>query len=478
MIKKTLTKNISQLYFCFFYKEEIPLSYPRKSTVFISNKQSVNNYYSYNDFWFSLSKLFICCFIFFNMTELQADSSTQSEIEQLKVLIDSQQEAFKKQSQLINAQGKKIQELMSQVNALSRNVSADKVNTPVKNKQQAIKTTSTKSKSAKVSGPQPIKPVGKKPPKPKTQRPPEIPRLSDTVGGVLTRKGNIVVEPSVQYNFTDTNRLFLDAYTFLPAVVIGLIDVREIKRHSIFANLSLRYGITDRLEFDFKVPYVYRSDEQRSRAVSVGAENDAIFNATGSNIGDLELGVKYQLNSGTDGWPIFVGNFISTIPTGKSPFDVEYVESTALPGVRFPTELATGSGFYSLQPSITALYPTDPAVFFGGLSYSVNLKTNEDIGAFDPGDTLGVSFGMGVSLNERTSFSLGYSHRHVFNSSINGNTIDGSTADVGQLLVGYSYKFAKQTLFNLSLGIGVTEDSPDLKLDFRVPMTFDVGAPW
>jgi len=464
MIKKTLSKNISNLSYYPFYNKEIPLSYCIKSIVFTGNKQSVNKSYSHVGFEFSLLKLFIFCFILLNMTELQADSS--SEIEQLKALIDSQQDAFKKQSQLIDVQGKQIQELMSQVKALSGNVSA-----PAKNKQQVIKST-------KARDPQPIKPVGKKPPKPKTQRPPEIPRLSDTVGGVLTHKGNIVVEPSVQYNFTDTNRLFLDAYTFLPAVVIGLIDVREIKRHSIFANLSLRYGITDRLEFDFKVPYVYRSDEQRSRAVSIGAANDAIFNATGNNIGDLELGVKYQLNSGADGWPIFVGNFISTIPTGNSPFDVEYVESISVPGVRFPTELATGSGFYSFQPSITALYPTDPAVFFGGLSYTVNLRTNEDIGRFDPGDTLGLSFGMGVSLNERTSFSLGYSHRHVFNSSLNGNTIDGSTADVGQLLIGYSYKFAKQTLFNLSLGVGVTEDAPDLKLDFRVPMTFDIGAPW
>jgi len=471
MIKKTLSKNTSYLSFCFFYIGEVSLLYSIKEMVFTSNKLHVNNFYSYVGLNFSLLKLLIFCFILLNMTKLQADSSTQSEVEQLKALIDSQQEAFKKQSQLIDVQGQQIQKLMSQVKALSDNASTDKVSTPVKGKQQAIKST-------KINKPKAIKPVGKKPPKPKTQRPPEIPRLSDTVGGVLTHKGNIVVEPSVQYNFTDTDRLFLDAYTFLPAVVIGLIDVREIKRHSIFANLSLRYGITDRLEFGVKVPYVYRSDQQRSRAVSIGAENDEIFNATGSNIGDLELTAKYQLNSGTDGWPIFVGNFISTIPTGKSPFDVEYVESTALPGVRFPTELATGSGFYSLQPSITALYPTDPAVFFGGLSYSVNLKTHEDIGAFDPGDTLGISFGMGVSLNERTSFSLGYSHRHVFNSSINGNTIDGSTADVGQLLVGYSYKFAKQTLFNLSLGIGVTEDSPDLKLDFRVPMTFDVGAPW
>jgi hypothetical protein len=473
MAKKILFKDSLCLSYYFFYKEETPLLYFIKSIIFTSNQLSVNIFYSCSGFRLFLLRLLIFCSILLSVTELQADSSTQkySEIEELKALINKQQAAFKRQSQLIDAQGKQIQELISQVKVLSNNTSTDKAGAPSKGKPRTIK-------SVKASGPKPIKPVGKKPPKPKIQRPPEIPRLSDTVGGVLTRKGNIVVEPSVRYNFSDSNRVILDGFSFSPALVIGLIDLREIKRHSIFANLSFRYGITDRFEFDFKVPYVYRSDEQRSRAVSIGAANDEIFNATGSNIGDLELVAKYQLNSGTSGWPIFVGNFITTIPTGKSPFDIEYIESESIPGARFPTELATGSGFYSFQPSITALYPTDPAVFFGGLSYSYNLRTREDIGNFDPGDTLGISFGMGVSLNERTSFSLGYSHRHVFNSSLDGNTIDGSSADVGQLLIGYSYKFAKQTLFNLSLGIGVTEDSPNLKLDFRVPMTFDVGAPW
>lgn len=173
-----------------------------------------------------------------------------------------------------------------------------------------------------------------------------------------------------------------------------------------------------------------------------------IFNTTGSDIGDLEFTARYQLNSGLDGWPILVGNFITTIPTGKSPFDIEFVQVAGIPAAVFPTELATGSGFYSLQPSITALYPSDPVVFFGNLSYSFNLETEENIGTFNFGDTIGGSFGMGVSMNDRTSFSLGYSHKFVFSSSLDGSSIQGSNLTIGQLLIGYSYKYSKETLFN------------------------------
>jgi len=319
----------------------------------------------------------------------------------------------------------------------------------------------------------PSKPVGQAPPgATEKPRPPEIPRLSETVGGVLTRKGKIVVEPSLYYAYTSNDRVFLDAFTFLPAIAIGLIDLRSVKRHSFIGAMGARYGITDRLEVEFRVPYVYRDDTQRSRPVSIGAGVDETFNATGSGIGDLEFASRYQLNSGAGGWPIFVGNIVATAPTGKSPFDVVSVQAQGVPGATFPTELPTGAGYYSFQPSVTALYPTDPAVFFGNLSYSYNAETSTNFGKIDPGDTLGLSFGMGFGINERSSYSLGYSHKHVLDSKIDGRTIPGSTLDIGQLLVGYSFKYSKRTTFNLSLGIGTTTDSQDVTLNFRLPMTF------
>lgn len=157
-------------------------------------------------------------------------------------------------------QRQEIQALKKELKTLSGNKGKAKDTSP----GHPPKTKSTKNAQA------PIAPVGKKPPESKEKpRPPEIPRVSDTVGGVLTRKGNLVVKPSVQYFFSDNNNVFLDAFTFLPAIAIGLIDIREIKRHSVIGNITFRYGVTDRLELDFKVEYVYRNDEQRSRLVSV-----------------------------------------------------------------------------------------------------------------------------------------------------------------------------------------------------------------
>lgn len=417
--------------------------------------------------------IFISCVFFMNRGYAETGQQANS-LAEYKKLIAEQQKEFQLQRQIIAEQGKELEQLKLRLDSLT-NQAVENNQIPAKQASNKPQIVAANNNEPSTSPNQlPSKPVGQAPPgATEKPRPPEIPRLSDTVGGVLTRKGKIVVEPSMSYAYTSNNRVFLDGFTFLPAIAIGLIDIRDIKRHSFIGTLGTRYGVTDRLELEFRVPYVYRSDTQRSRPVGIGAGVDETFNASGNDIGDLEFAGRYQLNSGTGGWPILVGNIVATAPTGKSPFDVEYVQAQGVPGATFPTELPTGAGYFSFQPSLTALYPTDPAVFFGNLSYGYNTETSTKFGKVNPGNALGLSFGMGFGINERSSYSLGYSHKHVLDSQINGITIKGSTLDIGQLLVGYSFKYSKKTTFNLSLGIGTTTDAQDVTLNFRMPMTFD-----
>ena len=324
--------------------------------------------------------IYICC-VFFTNSSYAATGKQNDSSAQYKKLIAEQQKEFQIQRQIIAEQGKQLEELKARLDALM-NQTAENKQAPVKQASNKPQVVAAKNNNEPPSSPNkiPSKPVGQAPPTATEKpRPPEIPRLSETVGGVLTKKGNIVFEPSLYYAYTSNNRVFLDAFTFIPAIAIGLIDMREVKRHSFIGTLGTRYGVTDRLELEFRLPYVYRDDSQRSRPVSIGAGIDETFNATGSDIGDLEFAGRYQLNSGANGWPIIVGNVIATAPTGKSPFEIRSVQAQGVPGATFPTELPTGSGYFSFQPSLTALYPTDPAVFFGNLSYSYNAETSTNV---------------------------------------------------------------------------------------------------
>ncbi len=426
-------------------------------------------------FPFKIIKYFFIpiCFSLINGSYAETTKPNNDSLEQYRQLLAEQEKKFERQRQILDEQGKELERLKKHLDTLSsqsKNFS-DKITSPPP--PLAAKTNKSADQLTNPSSQSPVGPVGQPPPQSKEPtRPPEMPRLSETIGGVLTRKKSIVLEPSMEYAFTSNNRVFLDAFTFLPAIAIGLIDLRQVKRHSFFASIGARYGVTDRLEIEARIPYVYRFDTQRSRAVSIGAGVDETFRADGNNIGDIELAARYQLTNGSGGWPILVGNLIATIPTGKSPFDIKFVEAQGVPGARFPTESPTGTGYFSIQPSITALYPTDPAVFFGNINYGYNASTNENVGKIDPGDALGITFGMGFGVNERSSFNLGYSHRHLFSSKINGNRIGGSSLDIGQFLLGYSFKYSSRTNFNLSVGIGTTDDAQDVRLTFRVPTTF------
>ena len=96
--------------------------------------------------------------------------------------------------------------------------------------------------------------------------------------GVLTPRGKFVFEPSFQYGYSSSNRVALVGYTVIPALLIGLVDVREVKRTAFTAAVTGRWGLTNRLEAELKLPYVHRSDDTVSREIFTGAAFDNVFN--------------------------------------------------------------------------------------------------------------------------------------------------------------------------------------------------------
>ncbi len=328
-------------------------------------------------------------------------------------------------------------------------------------------------------------PVGRPPER--DTRPPEIAPIFDQPG-VLTPPGRLVVEPAFQYGYSSNNRVALVGYTVIPAILIGLIDVREVKTSTYVASVAFRYGITKRLEIEAKVPYVHSSGSTISREVFTGTAVDNVFNSSGSGLGDVEATLRYQLNYGNDRMPYFVGWLRYKSNTGKSPFDVvtdcvqRCIGNTT--GTGLPLGMPTGTGFHAIQPGITWLLPTDPAVFFGTFSYLHNFGRDnvsrtvlngqkEPLGKIEPGDIFGFNFGMGLALNERASFSIGYDQSIIWPTKQNGQTVPGSVRITqGSLLVGYSYRFSDRYTLNISVGAGLTRDTPDLQVNVRLPITF------
>lgn len=324
-------------------------------------------------------------------------------------------------------------------------------------------------------------------PSDESPQPPQYAQLFDEPG-VLTPKGKFVFEPSLFYGYSSSNRVALVGYTVIPALLIGLVDVREFKRNTFIGTLTGRWGATNRLEFEAKLPYVSRSDSTISREIFTGSAFDNVFDTKGKGVGDAEFAARYQITDGKDGNPYVIGGLRFKSKTGKDPFEVVTDCVTRCignaTGTGLPLDLATGSGFYSLQPGITWLLPSDPAVFFGGLNFTYNFPRSgisrlvlngerEFIGDVKPGNVWGLNFGMGLSINDRSSFSLGMELYSIGPTEQNGQRVIGSVrTQLGSLLLGYSYRYSPKTTLNVTVGAGLTRDTPDLQLTVRVPMSF------
>jgi hypothetical protein len=301
----------------------------------------------------------------------------------------------------------------------------------------------------------------------------------------LTPRGRLVLEPSLEYLHSSATRISLEGFTILPALLIGLIDIAEADRNTEIVTLAARYGITNGLEVELTVPYVFRNDSQRQRRILTGTPRDSIVNQRAMDLGDMGLGLRYQIPRPSPAWPFMVANLQIKSDSGTDPYKLATEAEISGKKQDFP-KIPTGTGFWSVSPSLTFIYPSDPVVFFGNVGYLYNFAADKTIrpdlpnvnfGEVSPGNAIRLNFGMGIGLNDRSSLSLSYSldlYERTRIANEKPPDVVGSDATVGRFIIGYSLKTPGGTPLNLSVAIGTTKDAPDSDLTFRVPFNFDL----
>jgi len=316
-------------------------------------------------------------------------------------------------------------------------------------------------------------PVGEAPPKEETVAKARVAAVPEGQG-VLTPAGHFVFDPQVEYLNSTDNRLVFRGFELIPGIQVGAIEASTVESNTAVATAALRYGITDRIEAEVRVPYLYRHDhlqvvQRRDQGIVRTLDQD------GNGIGDVEVALRYQLNNPSGQHPIWVAELRAKSDTGKGPFDINYDEYGVAEG------LATGSGFWGVQPGISFLLPSDPVVLYGGASYlwQIPRDVNKTVGAttighVHPGGAINASVGFGFALNPRFSFSLGYKHSYLFPTitEIGGTNQRSDHLQVGALTFGMAYRLTEHHTLNLGFAFGVTQDAPRLDFTIRMPLQF------
>ena len=282
-------------------------------------------------------------------------------------------------------------------------------------------------------------------------------------GGVLVPKGTLVVEPGFQYSHTSRTRIAISGFTILEAIVIGEIKTEDIKKDVFMGYLNFRYGLLDNLQLEAQIPYLYRRERYAYKEDSSTTEKTV----TDSNIGDITFGISYQLLYEKGSIPDVVLNFKVKTKTGKDPYGIE---SDVL-GI--PKELPTGNGHWGVSGGITLVKRSDPAVLFGGLAYFYNFKRDvKDYGEMKPGSSVDFNIGMAYALNEKLSTYISYDQKIYSHTTQEGKDIAGTDFNVGMLYFGASYVISPKSFLNFSVGIGLTNDAPDVTVEIRFPIRF------
>lgn len=308
-------------------------------------------------------------------------------------------------------------------------------------------------------------------------------------GGVITKKGRLTVESDLEYARSDRNDVVFRGVEIPEAVLIGVFDINQSRQDVLTAAGVARYGVTNRLEVNARVPYVYRSDASVLAPVAnpmspnAGQTDTPVKNG---GLGDIDFGVRYQFTDGRAGFPYLIGGLQIVAPSGTDPFTVPRDSlGNAL-------KAATGAGFWGVSPTLTAILPTDPAVLFGTIGYTVNFarNINHEIGpAFidrvKPGNEPSAAIGIAISLNPRTSVSFGYAQTWSLGTRTRVQSIDPQTGalsapvsttsrslQLGRYLFGMSYRANRRTTINWNVEIGATADAANVRTMLRIPVTF------
>lgn len=422
------------------------------------------------------------------VAQVSADADLREQVDAAMVLIERQQEQLDRQAQ-------ELAELRRRLDGLPVNANAAGASPPVPSNAPAVVAQSSTQRpptdaAAAQQGVVPLERVGQAPED--YDRPIELAVL-DSQGSVVTRRGQLSGEVQLDYARADRSRAVFRGVELVEAVLVGVFDINESRQDVLTESFSLRYGLTDRLELGVRLPLIYRSDTSIIAPVAGSTNNDeaaTIDNSVkGRGIGDLELSARYQLIDGGPGRPFFIANLQGLIPTGSDPFAI------ARDDLGRARKAATGSGFYGISPSVTAIMPSDPVVLFGTLGYTFNLGKSVDtfippvrISYVDPGDAVSASAGIGISFNQRTTLNLGYAHSWAFGTRTSTELLDPTPQwpgpretvsrdlQIGRLLFGVTYRVNDRASLNWSVEVGATEDATDLRTSLRVPLVLLTGG--
>lgn len=295
-------------------------------------------------------------------------------------------------------------------------------------------------------------------------------------------------DTGLSYSYYDRRQLALSGFLALDAIFLGTINLDQTKA-SVFTNdYTGRYGITDRINLEANIPYVYRDSKFISGGAGGASTSITEIKARSSGIGDASVAAYYQLVKESARWPDLVASLRVRAPTGRDPFGIKLIAADPdNNNLNVPQNLPTGTGLWNVTLSVSALRTYDPIILFGNVGYSYNIpKKFDDISpvldqvqpaTVKLGSPLQFSGGLAIALNDRAAVSFSVASAiapttHIKAPGSGYTRVPGSSTNTTTLNLGASYLLPSGWTLNAQLATGLTPDSPNFVMAFRASHAF------
>ncbi|WP_347926890.1 hypothetical protein [Pseudomonas helvetica] len=300
--------------------------------------------------------------------------------------------------------------------------------------------------------------------------------------------GKFSFETGMTYTHYDTRALVLNGFLALDSIFLGNINIDRIKADNWTLDLTGRYNVAQRWQFDINVPVVYRESTYSSGGAGGAApvSSDATVKRD-PTIGDVNFGVAYKFLDESENLPDAVVTLRVKAPTGKNPYGIKLIKDPGNDNLSVPQSLPTGNGVWSITPGISLVKTFDPAVLFGSLSYTYNMQDSfSDIsptvnstvpGDVKLGDSWQIGAGIAFALNEKMSMSFSFSDQFARKSKVKPSgqdwqSIPDSDYNAANFNIGLTMAATDKLTIVPNLAIGLTQDAPAFSFSLKFPYYF------
>ena len=264
----------------------------------------------------------------------------------------------------------------------------------------------------------------------------------------LIKQGDISSYYDIDYTYYRDTQLDLE----MAQGQLYQLRVQENATHSLTNTFTAQYGLRDNLTLTASLPLV--------------AKTDLLKDTSTAGLGDISFGARWEpfpLKAGR--LPLILFGNVST-KTGDSPYEINAT-----------SDLATGKGYYSAGIGASTRKYIDPVVLFASVSANYGFKESgldqrrgsRVIEDFEPG----ISGGFAYSFNYDVSMTMSY--QQSFNTGAeftysSGESYSPADQTSSTFAISLGVRVSPETIVNGTVGLGLTEDAPDVSLGLSFPL--------